>query len=418
MHLGLQRRFPCFRPRTISAAVLWCLVGSAGWAQSPVPSPLTYDKALELASSTNLAVAAARRQRAVREAAVQTARLSPNPELSTEFTRDTPHETLNFDLPVEFGGKRARRVDLAKEQLSLADVDVQVQLRRVRRELRAAFYSLLAADERVRLADSLLDVARRFRDVAQGRFDAGAAPRLEVLQADLGVARAETDVDLARSLRTSAQATLNGILNLPVQSTLTVSGTMDDNTAGASYESALALAITNNTDLLALDRQIAVEARRLDLLRAERTPTPVFSFGAVFNAPGEFTAGPRAGFSIGLPFFNRNQGEIAGSIAVTSQLRAQRDATARVIESAVFAAMTRISTEQRRVDAYRQRLLPTATELSTLSEESYRAGRTSVLGAIEALRAVRELSREALQTALDLQISFAELEDLLGTSLP
>jgi outer membrane protein, heavy metal efflux system len=402
----------------ISIALLSCLVGSPGWAQSPVPSPLTYDKALELASSTNLAVAAARRQRAVREAAVQTARLSPNPELSTEFTRDTPHETLNFDLPIEFGGKRARRIDLAKEQLSLADVDVQVQLRLVRRELRSAFYSLLAADERIRLADSLQDVARRFRDVAQGRFEAGAAPRLEVLQADLGVARAETDVDLARSLRTSAQATLNGILNLPVQRTLTVSGTMDDKTIETSYESALALAIANNTDLLALDRQIAIEARRLDLLRAERTPTPVFSFGAVFNAPGEFAAGPRAGFSIGLPFFNRNQGEIAGSIAVTSQLRAQRDATARVIESAVFAAVTRISAEHRRVDAYRQRLLPTATELSTLSEESYRAGRTSVLGAIEALRAVRELSREALQTTLDLQILFAELEALLGTSLP
>jgi cobalt-zinc-cadmium efflux system outer membrane protein len=362
-------------------------------------------------------VAAARRQRAVREAAVQTARLSPNPDLSGEVSRDTPHEALSLDLPIELGGKRRRRVDLAKEELSLADVDVQIQLRQVRRELRQAFYSLLAADERVRLADSLLDLARGFRDVAQGRFDAGAAPRLEVLQADLGVARAETDVDLARSLRTSAQATLNGILNLPPQNTLLLSGTMDDKTAVVSYESAIAIATTNNTDLLALDRQIAIEARRVNLLRAERTPTPVFSFGGVFNTP-EFAAGPRAAFSIGLPLFNRNQGEIAGSIAVTSHLRAQRDATARVIENSVFAAMTRIAAERRHVDTYRQRLLPTATELSSLSEESYRAGRTSVLGAIEAQRNVRELSREALQTALDLQISFAELEELLGTSLP
>jgi outer membrane protein TolC len=52
-----------------------------------------------------------------------------------------------------------------------------------------------------------------------------------------------------------------------------------------------------------------------------------------------------------------------------------------------------------------------------LAEESYRAGRTSVLGVLDAQRSLRDLTREALQAALDLQLSLADLEELLGTEI-
>src|SRR6266700_3811644 len=186
--------------RAVLAAVL-----QTGWtcpllAQAPaIAAPLTLEQAVEMANTRNLGLEAARRQRAIREAAIRTARQIPNPDVSAEVTRDTPHEVLSFSLPVEIGGRRGRRVDLAREELTLAEVDVQTELRDIRREVRVAFYSVVAADERVRLAESVLDITRRLRDAAQARFDAGAAPRLEVLQAELGVTRAETDLDLARS---------------------------------------------------------------------------------------------------------------------------------------------------------------------------------------------------------------------------
>src|SRR5262249_10065297 len=109
--------------------------------------------------------------------------------------------------------------------------------------------------------------------------------------------------------------------------------------------------------------------------------------------------------------------EIAASIATTSQLRAKRDATARTVDNAVFGAVARVEADRRQVDAYRDRLVPTATNLESLSEESYRAGRTSVLAVFEAQRNLRDLLREALQASLDLQMALAELEELLGQAL-
>jgi outer membrane protein, heavy metal efflux system len=150
------------------------------------------------------------------------------------------------------------------------------------------------------------------------------------------------------------------------------------------------------------------------LLRAERTPTPVFSAGALFNAPGEFDVASRFAVSVGVPIFSRNQGEIAGSIATTAQLRTRREATLRVVENQVYGTIARVEAARRQVEAYDQRLVPTATDLQTLAEESYRAGRTSVLGLLDAQRSLRDLRREGLQAALDLQIALADLEEVLG----
>jgi outer membrane protein, heavy metal efflux system len=408
---GVMRRFA-------STALVLAMGVTAAYAQAPaVSGPLTYEQALDLATSRNLAVAAARRARAIREGALTTAGLRPNPSATLEVTRDTPHEAFIFELPVELGGKRGRRIELAKEELTLADVDVQTDMRTLRHDLRQAFYSLVAADERIRLAESLVEVTRRVRDVAQAQFEVGAVPRLDVMAGELGVARAETDLELARGTRAFEQARLNAVLNLPPQQPTTIAGSLSDGISAVTYESALQLATSSNVELIALDRQMAVEERRLALLRAERTPTPTFSVSGLFNSPGEFTTGTGAGVSVELPLFSRNQGQIAESVATTAQLRARREATLRSIENAIAGTVARIDAERRQLDAFDRRLVPTATELQTLAEESYRAGRTSVLGLIESQRALRELRRDALQAALDLQLSIADLEETIGTAL-
>src|SRR5882724_719727 len=115
-------------------AVILARSGSSLCAQAALPDlsrPLTFENALDLATSRNLGLEAARRQRAIRDAAVRTARQLPNPEIAADVTQDTPHYGVMFNIPVEIGGKRTRRIDLAKQELTLADVDVQSEMRSV-----------------------------------------------------------------------------------------------------------------------------------------------------------------------------------------------------------------------------------------------------------------------------------------------
>jgi cobalt-zinc-cadmium efflux system outer membrane protein len=399
------------------AAVLFVVGLAAQAAAQSASPPLTYRAALELATQRNLSLEAARRQRAIREAQVKAAGQIENPTVLFETSRDTPHQVLSFDVPVGLGLKRARRIDLAREEVTLADLDVRTELRTLRRNLREAYYGLLAADEAVLIAGEIVAVAERGKQVAQARFDEGAAPKLDVMAADLGVARARADLELARSARLRVQSDLNAVLNQPPPTPVVLSDKLTDLAEVPGFDAAMALASTSNLDLLAAERELAIEQRRADLLRTERWPTPTFTFGGVFNAPGEFKSGAMGGVSIGLPLFSRNQGEIAQSLATSAQIRAKHDAARRIVESRVFGVEAAVDAQRKQVESYRQTLVPTATAILGLAEESYRLGRTSVLAVLEAQRSFRDVSREYLQSLFDLQMAIADLEEIIGAPL-
>jgi cobalt-zinc-cadmium efflux system outer membrane protein len=395
-----------------NAEIVALLVAASlpGSAEQP---PLTFQSALELAVARNLDLAAARRGRAVREAEVQTAGQHPNPGLVFESTKDTPHRMLSLDIPVE-PWKRSARIDLAKQELTLADIEDAAALQLLRRRVRLAFHGLLAAEEAVSLATSMDQVAARVREVAQARFEEGAAPRLDVMQAELGQSRAKADLELARSARTAYQAELNALLDRAPAGPLAVAGDVAESAPLPAVEQVVESAAARNTDLRAAEREVELEERRLGLWKAERVPTPVVSVGAVFDAPGEFDVGYRAGLSLAVPLFDRNQGQIAGSIARGEQARLRRDALRRSVEAKAFAAHAHAVAQRAQLAAYRDTLVPTASTIESLAEEGYRLGRSPVLAVLDAQRTLRDTKREYLAALLSFQSALADLEDVLG----
>ena len=399
--------------RPLGAVLLGALVLSGLARASADEAPLTFRSALDLAIANNLELAAARRGRAVREAEVRTAGQHPNPDLVFESSKDTPHQTLFLDVPFE-PWKRSRRIDVAREELTLADVEDAAALQALRRRVRTSFYGLVAAEEGMALATSMVEVATRVREVAGARFEAGAAPRIDVMAADLGLARAKADLELARSARASAQAGLNGLLNRPPTQPVAVAGDMAEGPPLPVVDEALARAAAGNAELRAAEREVAIEDRRLGLLKSERIPTPVFSVGAVFNSPGEFDVGYHAGLSLAVPLFDRNQGQLAASLVRGEQARLRRDALRRSVEAQAFAAHARAMAQRAQVAAYRETLVPTATAIESLAEEAYRLGRSPVLVVLEAQRSLRDTKKDYLDSLLSLQSALADLEDVLG----
>ena len=404
-------------PGIALSALLACCQAGPALAQEPVPEPpLSLQRALDLAVANNLDLAAARRGRAVRQAEVTAAGQHPNPDVVFETTKDTPHQMLSLEVPFE-PWKRARRIGLAREQLKRADVDDAAALQALRRGVRLAFYGLLAAEQGAALAASMQEVAARVREVAQARFDEGVAPRLEVMQAELGAARARAELALARAGRAGAQAELNALLNRPPAQPLSVQGDIAEGAALPTADAAVERAAAGNAELRAAEQEVAIEERRLGVLKAERLPTPVLSLGAVLNAPGEFDVGYRAGISLALPLFDRGQGQIAGSLALADQARGRRDALRRAVAARAFAAQSRAEAQRAQVAAYRETLVPTATTIESLAEEAYKLGRSPVLAVLDAQRSLRDVKTEYLASLLSYQSALADLEDVLGGAI-
>jgi cobalt-zinc-cadmium efflux system outer membrane protein len=100
-------------------------------------------------------------------AGLTTARQLPNPVLGFTAARDTPHEGVSLDFPVELGRKRSKRIAVAREEQKSTEVDITVLTRQIRRRTREAFYLSLSAREQTAQAKTAFDLAARIRELAQ-----------------------------------------------------------------------------------------------------------------------------------------------------------------------------------------------------------------------------------------------------------
>lgn len=375
---------------------------------------LSLQSALDLAEKQNLDLAAARRRRAVAVAGIATARQRPNSTLSFEALRDSPHEALLLEQPLELGPKRGRRIGVAKEEDVLTDVEISAIARQVRRNTREAFFgALLARAESERLA-RVVQLDERLQQIARDRFQAGDVAQLEVIQAELEVSRAQADREVAEQREKVSMSQLNAFLNEPAATSWQLTGKLEDVGSIPTLPELLDRARQLNPQLQHLGQEQKIEESRRALLKAERIPNLAVQVGSDFHSPPDFLAGPRGALAMELPLFNRNQGQITQSLATQQVLSAEAVAAERSVAAHIESGFFEIQAQQTQVNLYSFKLLPVARQLADLAEESYRAGRTSILTVMQAQQKVQDVEQNYLESLFALQSMFAGLEEAVG----
>src|SRR5689334_12628735 len=124
-----------------------CSVAVNSSAQTP--SGLTVSAAIERALASNPTIAALRLQRPIDAAGIAVARERPNPELAYEWSKETPRQSVGATLPIELGGKRQRRIDLATATVAVNEADLSRALAELQTDVRRAYFDVVAADLQV-----------------------------------------------------------------------------------------------------------------------------------------------------------------------------------------------------------------------------------------------------------------------------
>ena len=377
-------------------------------AQSP--ASLTLQSALASAEEHNRTLVAARLGRAVDLAGVDVARQRPNPEVSYEAARDTPHQVASLALPLELGGKLARRVDVANATLAHTTADRVVQALDIRRQVRMAYFELVAAASRVQVTSELRGFAERTRNAARDRFESGAAPRLEALQADLALAQADNEQEAAQGRLGAARAALNTLIGRAPDAPANPADTFDAGIVPAD----LAAAIAAHPDVVSLDRAIDEAVARERLAVAMRKPDPTVSAGVLIDAQPDFTYGWRFGVAVALPVFTSHKADVRVETARVAQLRAEREARVAALTGDVAAAAARAQAARRAYLRYRDEIMPQLATIESMAEDSYRSGQTGIAAFLQALQSARQVRLTATDVGLEYQGALADLERALG----
>ncbi len=388
----------------------------AGWtaaAAAQVPGALTLSDAMARAADASPAAVAARAARPVDVAGVDAAGQRPNPDFAFEYDKETPHWAFTGTLPIEISGKRQRRIDLANATLAVTDAETSRIAADLRADVRRAYFEAVAAERRITIAQELEALATRARDAAQERFQSGAAPRLEALQASLALAQASNEVTAARGEATAARAELNALLAYPATAAPALTEPIESGPL-PTLDAATQQTTAANAELTVLQKRIDEARARANLTRAMRHPDPSVMGAFTYDSPGEFTVGWRAGASIALPIFTT--GKAAADATVR---RAEADRAARVAEitGAVAAALSRAAAAKQSLDRYLTEIVPASQQVEQMADESYRAGQTGLPAYLQTVQAARDIRQRALQAGLDYQHALADLERAMGTPI-
>ena len=387
------------------------------------------------ALSSNGEIAAVRLEIDRARARLRQAGLRPNPTLDFEqsngkYTGSSgeSERSIGVSLPLEVGGQRRRRIELARAGLEAVEAEVADRERRVAAEVRSVYVEALAALRELEITENLNNLDLQTTRFIQARVNEG-----ETAPIDLNLVRAE--VDRLRSRRALVEGRLKASLlklkNLAGISAAEPLRLREDLSKPvlpappASLAAAIDIALRHRPDLKLARLNEEVAQAGLSLTRANSTPdVTAFSRYTLNRSSYEDTpVGVRSdrdklltfGVSIGIPVFNRNQGTKAEFAAAISQAERRREFLETVVRSEVESAFARYQAAQVAVTTYEQGVIARSTDNIRVVRAAYELGQFSITDLLNEQRRLVDSQRDFTETLSEQYRALADLQAALGT---
>ena len=345
-----------------------------------------------------------------------------NPELNTQAgyknTRDKSGDTLGdgaaFSLSVhqtfEYPGRLALRKAIAKGDVELAELHLNQFRLTLAARVRALAYSIVIAQEKSAAGREVAERFEALTDVLAQREPAGVTPLLEarIIDANTLIVRRQ-EREAAVAVKT-AVAELNQLCSQPVTTPLQISAS-EFGFAEASLPTLLDAARKNAFDIRIREAELTQQGFKVSLSKNERYPAiAVGPFYSQENAADkEQQVG--IGFSLPLPFWDRNVGNIQTSQARRQQAEASLLTTQREVERRVAQAAATYQAKRDEIDKWQAETVAKFRETAELADHNYRLGGVPVSiyvetqkQYLEVIAAVHETKKDALQAAQELEI--------------
>ena len=387
--------------------------------------PITLADAVQIFLTQNFQLVAARYDIDTAEAEKLTARLRPNPELTVGFQglpvnlSGNPLTEQQYAYGIsqtfELGGKRGKRITVANANAEVARAQFETVLWQLTNDLKRKFYAVILAKSLLDLATenetTFDEVVKHTNELVQaGEVSGLDLTRLEVekLKFDTDLANAQRDYEVAlRDLR----VTLGGDYRTM---DIDAIGTLDPQSHEFSFPDLRDKALAARPDLKAakLSERAADESIRLQ--DAQRIPNLDLAAG-LNQVPGG-TNTYTYGVGITLPVHDRNQGERAKARIDKEKAQNQEQLVTNQIVSDVDKALVAFDIQKRRVDLYRTGVITKVNTIQDLTEYSLKAGESSILDLLDAIRTRRETLAGFYQALFDYESALLDLE--LATATP
>ncbi len=364
-------------------------------------------------------------ERRAAEARRLQASLPPNPELDIEVESlggsgersgfDAAEITISLGQLIELRGKRDKRRRVASLETELTEWDFESQRLDTLKDVTQAFVAVLAAQERLSLAEQLRDLSGQAQSAVAQRVEVGKDSAVENLRADVAFSMSRIEFQNASRVLTAARRNLAATWGARAASF--------EEAAGDFYAVTPAPSALDADEMIAANPDLArwaIEQRQrqaaLDLERAKATSDITVAAGVQHSRESDDSAF-MVGLALPIPLFDRNQGGIEEAAANLAKARKQHQAAEIEIAAMLAEAVSGLAATYDEVQILRADVLPRAQQAFEAAQQGYREGKFDYLYVLDTQRTFFETKVQFIDAVEACHRARVDVERLTGRPL-
>ena len=401
---------------------------AAGSDASVPAGSIDFPAYLEGVLASNPDLAASRENVAIAEAQIPIAKAFPDPQLTAGLTsldvsrQNNPTETgVQLSVPIELGGKRGKRVAVARSGLEAAHFDYDEAVRALRAGAGGAFADSLHARMVLLQKQGVFANLQHLVAINEQRLAAGDVAEVALVQSRVEARQFQADVIAAEGERAALDVALLQLLG-PAASSMPAEPLLagDLRSVAAVVDTARVLAtVEKRPDVCAAAARVGQAERQLRLEEARRVIDISVGVGWQHNFP--VSGAPAAdlisgSLTIPLPFSHVYQGELEAARAGRRQADRQLEAIRTKAESEVRQALARFRAAADRVQLYDSGTLGDADAVLEKTLYNYQHGGASLTDYIVAERTASDVHLAYFDALNDRAHALAAVEQASGLS--
>ncbi len=408
----------------VAAFTLLMLCTRYGVSEVHDEGVLTLDRALDLALKHNPRLAAASHGLRAAEALARQAGRWRNPELAFEVEEydrggagfDSAETVVSLGQTIELGGKRRRRRAVAVAEGELLGWDYEALRMDVVRATTDRFDDVLAAQRRLELAQSMVDLAEKTAHAVSERVNAGKEPPLQKSEAVAELEMVRLRAQEAQNRLAAARRALAVMWGASAGSFEAATGSLNHASASLPGLEELKKRLRANPDWARWESELQLRRAVLGEAKAARIPDLEASVGyAQYEEDG--TDAFTVGVGMELPLFDRNTGTVAAARGRVAQAEAARRGAELELIRQLSEAHANLVLAYRKVVALRENVVPAMQEAFDAASAGYRQGKLSLLEMLDVQRGLFEARGALVDAQVDCRKSIAGIERLIGSKL-
>ena len=345
-----------------------------------------------------------------------------NPELGASFMHDSRFEEgtvgLSFDQKFPVTSRLRLEKALSAKLVTAAELEVRDMQRKAVSEAQALAIKLLSLEQQRTLRTQQTELAQKLSKFAADRSAAGELSALDAAQAQVDSQRLLLESRKLETERVSLLGELKPRLGIAAEDTLILTGELPATTLPAKTS----WAGRADYQLAQVNEDAALT--EMDLARARKwedvTAGLAWEGERMEDAPNGLERTGFFGFklSIPLPFWNRNQGEIAEKTASAQRAALETKALASTIANEASAARAEMEANARLAKETKETLLPLVLQQTERLEKAYQTGQTDLLTVLRAREQRLQLEAAVLDATRDFHLARIRYEAAIGMHAP